>query len=271
MKVVRAGFRHVAYIQTSSSAGFYAANFGLHPSQLGDVAAQMSDLYGFYRVTRLKFRVHIPVLTGEVTAMTLTEQTGAVAFTTQYDESSLPGGYDSMAQWPCYHMGNGRSGPIALTVPKNVLLGQSQPKWFRCTTTTTEEDNLYYQGLMMFATYTDQALSVIYRIWCEIEGDLEFCQPIEYTDRVTRSDTQLVPFVPRALTSQVQVDDEKIPAALDDDAGSFDGIPGPPGLRRFSRDVAPGGQLVHVQTTIPAVSEKRVARPRRVTVVSLPP
>jgi hypothetical protein len=189
-KIVKAGFRHIAFLASSTSSGFNSASFGLHPSQLGDVASSVSDEYGFYRVTRLRMRLHCPHISGEQGSMATDTQMAALAFTTEYDETSAPGGFDSMAQWPNFAMGTYAQTP-SVSMNRRQLLGQNQSKWFRVTATGSEEDNLFYQGLMFVGNYSDFAVSVSYRFWIEMEGDIEFCSPLEYTDRLAKPDRSI--------------------------------------------------------------------------------
>jgi hypothetical protein len=206
-KVVKAGFRHIAYLASSTSSGFNSASFGLHPSQLGDVASSVADEYGFYRVTRLRMRLHCPHVSGEQGSMATDTQIAALAFTTQYDETSMPGGFDSMAQWPNFAMGTYAQTP-SVSMNRRQLLGQAQSKWFRVTATGSSEDNLYYQGLMFVGNYSDFAVSVSYRFWIELEGDIEFCAPLEYTDRLAKPDRK-IGTLSGTYPSIVVVDDEE--------------------------------------------------------------
>lgn len=173
----------------------------------------LQQQYGFYRVTRLRIKVQAPFVSGETSSSSIFEQTCATAFTTQYDETAAPGGFDSMAQWPNFSMGT-YADPPRLVMSRRELLGQGQVKWWRCSSTVSEEDNLFYQGLMFFGNYADAAETIQYRIWLQLDGDIEFCQPYEYTDRLS-VDRPIGTLKPgpahRQVIEEHYTDDEKHP------------------------------------------------------------
>jgi hypothetical protein len=217
-KVVKSAFRHVGYLATSTSSGFTLDSFPMHPMQLGDVAAQMCDLYGFFRVTSFRMTVRAPYLNGETGAMNLTEQICACSYQGQYDETSAPGGFDSMAQGTAYCMGN-YAKPFGFKLGRKALLGEQVAKWYRCATTSLPPDNLVYQGAFFIGAYTDQALSVSYRMWFELSGEIEFCAPLEYTDRLNRPDRlHGTMHAPPSRAVVEELDEKGQPVVADDEA-----------------------------------------------------
>jgi hypothetical protein len=217
-KVVKSAFRHVGFLSTSTSAGFTLNSFPMHPMQLGDLAAQMCDLYSYFRVTTFRMSVRAPYLNGETGAMNLTEQICACSYQGEYDETSLPGGFDSMAQGTAFSMGN-YAKPFGFKLGRKALLGEQPAKWYRCTTTNLPPDNLVYQGLFIIGAYTDQALSVSYRMWFELSGTIEFCAPLEYTDRLSGPDRlRGTMHAPPSKVVVEELDEKGQPVVVDDEA-----------------------------------------------------
>jgi len=185
-RIVRVPFRTIQYGAFSGTTGFQTQNFPLRPNFMGDVASACSTGYHYYRCVDLSVTLIPPA---NATACF----TNAVAYTGDYDTKSAPGGYDAMSQAVCFDLTNSFWRHASIHASRSQLLRQENEKWWDIQSTGGPDDEQYNQGRIWMAAYIETESGASDRFWLQIEGVVEFCQPVDSADAMgARLDKPLV-------------------------------------------------------------------------------
>jgi len=164
----------------SEAAGFNTNSLNIYPSNLGEVADNLSLNFTWYRVVKLKIR-----FCPGVHAVNSESYQFAAAYNSvpTIDESSGPPGLTNMAQFPTFQMSNGEI--INIVVPRKQLLSVAN-KWFRCTSTGSPPADEFTQGCVWIASlYGVLAASVLTHV-CLVEGEIQFRSTLDASDLLRR-------------------------------------------------------------------------------------
>jgi len=195
-KTVRVPFRNCFYCVLSEVKGFnvYNLNIGFDTAGFfGDVATQVATGYERFRCTKLRIKARPPrIFEQQNTNSSFQAGIGYSAF----GASGAPGGFASMCQMDSFALGSGANESCSMTLNRKTLVGQSELKWYFVKHHGTESTSELYQGTVWYATWTDFTLDSQWRIWFEVDGELEFCDPFEPSVLITDHEAMRIVSLP---------------------------------------------------------------------------
>lgn len=184
----RVRFRDVLFSSVTST-GFSAFALNVSPLNFGDVLNKVALQYEFFRFRSFTIRT-VPPIVGFPTGAggPCLSLVHGISWNPEVQRSSLPGGFSSMSQDPLFAMGPGTRA-ASITCKNVAALGPQ--KWYRVNNTGTPTAEDGFQGVFTWATYTDSSSTGSFRLWVEIEGQVDFMGTVEDTIEFARPDVEV--------------------------------------------------------------------------------